>query len=144
MGPLVLGRLLGLNDTAGRADVVSRLRRQRAALLDVRICGHARVRRRKRQPLHDDYGNISAASIGAIQRGPTAVDEQGASMFFGEPMLNVTTPPDFRRWTRCRQRPHRDRLLMPRLYEAFCCGLSSSTRSCPKSATQKPVVVLLR
>jgi uncharacterized protein len=36
-----------------------------------------------------DYGNISAASIGAIQRGLTAIDEQGADRFFGEPMLNI-------------------------------------------------------
>ncbi len=36
-----------------------------------------------------DYGNVSAASIGAIQRGLLGLDEQGADQFFGEPMLNI-------------------------------------------------------
>jgi DNA helicase HerA-like ATPase len=35
------------------------------------------------------YGNISAASIGAIQRGLMAIEEQGGDQFFGEPMLNI-------------------------------------------------------
>lgn len=36
-----------------------------------------------------EYGNISAASIGAIQRGLIAIEEQGGDQFFGEPMLNI-------------------------------------------------------
>jgi DNA helicase HerA-like ATPase len=36
-----------------------------------------------------EYGNVSAASIGAIQRGLIAIDEQGGDRFFGEPMLNI-------------------------------------------------------
>jgi hypothetical protein len=36
-----------------------------------------------------EYGNISAASIGAIQRGLIAIDEQGGDHFFGEPALNI-------------------------------------------------------
>jgi DNA helicase HerA-like ATPase len=36
-----------------------------------------------------EYGNISAASVGAIQRGLIAIDEQGGDQFFGEPMLNI-------------------------------------------------------
>jgi hypothetical protein len=35
------------------------------------------------------YGNISAASIGAIQRGLIGLEEQGGDLFFGEPMLNI-------------------------------------------------------
>ena len=35
------------------------------------------------------YGNISAASIGAIQRGLIGIEEQGGDKFFGEPMLNI-------------------------------------------------------
>jgi DNA helicase HerA-like ATPase len=35
------------------------------------------------------YGNISAASIGAIQRGLIGIEEQGGDRFFGEPMLNI-------------------------------------------------------
>ena len=36
-----------------------------------------------------DYGNISAASIGAIQRGLLQIEGQGADKFFGEPMLDI-------------------------------------------------------
>ena len=36
-----------------------------------------------------EYGNISAASIGAIQRGLMQIEEQGGDQFFGEPMLNI-------------------------------------------------------
>src|SRR6185436_18067734 len=36
-----------------------------------------------------DYGNISAASIGAIQRGLLEIDQQGGGRFFGEPMLDI-------------------------------------------------------
>ena len=35
------------------------------------------------------YGNVSAASIGAIQRGLLALEQQGGDKFFGEPMLNI-------------------------------------------------------
>jgi DNA helicase HerA-like ATPase len=35
------------------------------------------------------YGNVSAASIGAIQRGLLQIEEQGGKSFFGEPMLNI-------------------------------------------------------
>ena len=36
-----------------------------------------------------EYGNVSAASVGAIQRGLLQIDEQGGDRFFGEPMLNI-------------------------------------------------------
>ena len=35
------------------------------------------------------YGNVSAASIGAIQRGLLQIEQQGGDSFFGEPMLNI-------------------------------------------------------
>ena len=41
------------------------------------------------QELQTNYGNVSAASIGAIQRGLLALEQQGAQRFIGEPMLNV-------------------------------------------------------
>jgi DNA helicase HerA-like ATPase len=41
------------------------------------------------QKFTTEYGNISAASIGAIQRGLLALESQGADRFFGEPMLNI-------------------------------------------------------
>ena len=41
------------------------------------------------QEFQTNYGNVSAASIGAIQRGLLALEQQGAEKFIGEPMLNV-------------------------------------------------------
>ena len=41
------------------------------------------------QEFQTGYGNVSAASIGAIQRGLLALEQQGAEKFIGEPMLNV-------------------------------------------------------
>jgi DNA helicase HerA-like ATPase len=37
-----------------------------------------------------EYGNVSAASIGAIQRGLLQIEQQGGDQFFGEPMLNIS------------------------------------------------------
>src|SRR5207253_2413233 len=49
----------------------------------VQWCGdHARE-------LTTQYGNLSSASVGAIQRGLLQLEQQGATAFFGEPMLNV-------------------------------------------------------
>jgi len=103
MGPLVLGRLLGLNDTQrGVLSLVFKIADDNGLLiLDVKdlramlaFCGENAAKFRT------DYGNISAASVGAIQRGLTTLDEQGASQFFGEPMLNIDdliqTAPDGR------------------------------------------------
>ncbi len=93
-----------------------------------------------------DYGNISAASIGAIQRGLTAVDEQGASQFFGEPMLNVDdliqTSVDGRGVVNILTA---DRLLnAPKLYASFLLWLLSELyeRLPEVGDPQKPVIVL--
>ena len=103
MGPLVLGRLLALNDTQrGVLSLVFKIADDNGLLiLDVKdlramlaFCGEHAAKFRV------DYGNISAASVGAIQRGLTTLDEQGADRFFGEPMLNIDdliqTAPDGR------------------------------------------------
>jgi len=41
------------------------------------------------QQFTTEYGNVSAASVGAIQRGLLEIESQGADKFFGEPMLNI-------------------------------------------------------
>ena len=74
-----------------------------------------------------DYGNISAASVGAIQRGLTALDEQGGDKFFGEPMLNIDdliqTAPDGRGVVNILAA---DRLLSsPKIYATFLLWLLS-------------------
>jgi DNA helicase HerA-like ATPase len=92
MGPLLLARLLGLNDTQeGVLTMAFRVADDHGLLLlnlaDLRAMlqflgdNAAEVR--------TQYGNVSPASIGAIQRGLLQLEEQGGSQFFGEPMLNI-------------------------------------------------------
>jgi DNA helicase HerA-like ATPase len=92
MGPLLLGRLLNLNETQrGVLTLVFTIADDAGLLLldlkDLRAmlqfaADHA-------SELRTQYGNMSAASIGAIQRGLVALEAQGADAFFGEPMLDV-------------------------------------------------------
>jgi DNA helicase HerA-like ATPase len=92
MGPLLLARLLNLNDTqAGVLTLVFKIADDNGLLLldfkDLRaMVQHVGDNARQ---FTTEYGNISAASIGAIQRGLLAIDEQGGDLFFGEPALNI-------------------------------------------------------
>ena len=92
MGPLLLARLLNLNDTqAGVLTLVFKIADDNQLLLldlkDLRSMVQY-VGDNARQFI-TGYGNISTASIGAIQRGLLAIDEQGGDRFFGEPALNI-------------------------------------------------------
>ncbi|MDD5296201.1 MAG: DUF853 family protein [Rhodocyclaceae bacterium] len=92
MGPLLLSRLLNLNETqSGVLQLVFRIADDGGLLLldmkDLRamvqhVGEHAK-------DYTTEYGNISTASIGAIQRGLLTLEEQGADKFFGEPMLDI-------------------------------------------------------
>jgi uncharacterized protein len=92
LGPLLLGRLLNLNETqSGVLQLAFKIADDHGLLLL-----DAKDLRALLQHLGDnasefqtEYGNISAASIGAIQRGLLAICEQGGDQFFGEPMLNI-------------------------------------------------------
>jgi DNA helicase HerA-like ATPase len=92
MGPLLLARLLGLNDTQeGVLNLVFKIADDAGLLLldtkDLRaILQHVGDNAAQ---FTTAYGNISAASIGAIQRGLLALETQGADRFFGEPMLDI-------------------------------------------------------
>src|SRR5215469_6231052 len=92
MGPLLLARLLNLNDTQeGVLSLVFKIADDNALLLlDVKdlqaILKYVGDNARQFQT---QYGNISAASIGAIQRGLLTVQQQGGEKFFGEPALNL-------------------------------------------------------
>jgi len=92
MGPLLLARMLGLNDTqAGVLNLVFKIADDNHLLLldmkDLRaMLQHVGDNARQ---FTTAYGNISAASIGAIQRGLLQIEEQGGDQFFGEPMLNI-------------------------------------------------------
>jgi len=92
MGPLLLSRMLALNETqAGVLNLAFKIADDHGLLLlDMKDL------RAMLQHLGDnakafttEYGNISAASIGAIQRGLMQIEQQGGDQFFGEPMLDI-------------------------------------------------------
>ncbi|MGE0110723.1 helicase HerA-like domain-containing protein [Aquabacterium sp.] len=93
MGPLLLGRMLNLNDTqAGVLQLVFKVADDNGLLLldlkDLRaMLQHVGD---NASQFTTSYGNISPASIGAIQRGLLQIEEQGGDRFFGEPMLNIS------------------------------------------------------
>ncbi|MCW5652336.1 helicase HerA-like C-terminal domain-containing protein [Hydrogenophaga sp.] len=92
MGPLLLSRMLNLNDTqAGVLNLVFKIADDNGLLLldmkDLRaMLQHVGDNAKQ---FTTEYGNISAASIGAIQRGLMQVEQQGGDKFFGEPMLDI-------------------------------------------------------
>ena len=92
MGPLLLGRMLNLNDVQqGVLTLVFKIADDNGMLLldfkDLRaMVQHVGERAKE---FTTEYGNVSAASIGAIQRGLLELEAQGAEKFFGEPMLNI-------------------------------------------------------
>jgi len=92
MGPLLLSRMLDLNETqSGVLNLVFKVADDNGLLLldlkDLRTM-LAFVGDNARQ-FTTEYGNVSAASIGAIQRGLLALESQGGEQIFGEPMLNI-------------------------------------------------------
>jgi DNA helicase HerA-like ATPase len=92
LGPLLLARLLQLNDTQqGVLNLTFKIADDAGLLLldvkDLRamlqhVGEHA-------SEFTTEYGNVSAASIGAIQRELLSLEGQGGERFFGEPMLNI-------------------------------------------------------
>jgi uncharacterized protein len=92
MGPLLLARMLDLNDIQqGVLQLVFKIADDNGLLLldlkDLRaMLQHVGDNAAQFQT---EYGNVSAASIGAIQRGVMQIDAQGGDRFFGEPMLDI-------------------------------------------------------
>ena len=92
MGPLLLARLLNLNETqSGVISIVFKIADDNGMLLldlkDLRAI--LQYVGDNAAQFKTQYGNISTASIGAIQRGLLALEEQGADRFFGEPALDL-------------------------------------------------------
>ncbi|MFL6542924.1 MAG: helicase HerA-like domain-containing protein [Chthoniobacterales bacterium] len=92
MGPLLLGRLLDLNDTQeGVLNMVFKIADESGLLLldlkDLRAM--VQYVADNADQFKTQYGNVSAASAGAIQRNLLALETQGADKFFGEPALNL-------------------------------------------------------
>jgi len=93
MGPLLLASLLGLNDTqTGVLYAAFRLADdQGLLLLDMKDLRSLLVWvRDQRETLGREYGNLSTASIDAIQRRLLMLEEQGGARFFGEPAVSLT------------------------------------------------------
>ena len=127
MGPLLLARMLDLNETqTGVLQLVFKIADDNGLLLldlkDLRaMLQHVGDNAAQYQT---GYGNISAASVGAIQRGLMQIEAQGGDRFFGEPMLDIA---DLLQTAPTNGKAHgvvnilvADRLLTsPRLYATF-------------------------
>jgi len=92
LGPLLLSRILNLNDVqSGVLNIAFRIADDGGLLLldlkDLRAM--IQFAGDNAEQFKTQYGNLSAASIGAIQRSLLALEGQGAEKFFGEPALNL-------------------------------------------------------
>lgn len=92
MGPLLLSRMLGLNDTqTGVMHIVFRIADDEGMLLidlkDVKAMLAYVGENAARYTL--DYGNIAKSTVGAIQRAIAILEDQGGNFFFGEPALDI-------------------------------------------------------
>ena len=92
MGPLLLSRILNLNETqAGVLNIVFKIADDSGLLLldfkDLRAM--AQYVGDNASQFKVQYGNISSASVGAIQRNLLVIGEQGGDKFFGEPALDI-------------------------------------------------------
>ena len=92
MGPQLLSRLLGLNETQdGVLNIVFRVADERGLLIldlkDLRSMLDYVSKNAKQYT--STYGNVSAASVGAIQRALLQLEAQGANQFFGEPSFDI-------------------------------------------------------
>ena len=129
LGPLLLARMLDLNDTQeGVLAMVFKIcDDQGLLLLDLKDLRAALqyVGENARQ-FTTQYGNVSAASVGAIQRGLLALEQQGAEHFLGEPMLDLDDLMQTERGRGVVNILAADKLLhAPRLYTTFLLWLLS-------------------
>ena len=92
-GPVLLGKILGLNDT--QSGVISLVFKycddHQLPLLDLKDLRTALryLSNEGKSEIEKQYGRISGASVGAIMRKIVEIEEQGAELFFGEPSFNV-------------------------------------------------------
>ncbi|MFH1512901.1 MAG: helicase HerA-like domain-containing protein [Bacillota bacterium] len=93
MGPLLLSRMLSLNETqAGVLHILFRVADDEGMLLldlkDLKAMLAYAGENAERYTLN--YGNIARATVGAIQRAVAVLEDQGGDRFFGEPALEIT------------------------------------------------------
>ena len=133
MGPQLLSRILGLNDTQeGVLNIVFRIADERGLLLidikDLRsmlnfVQAHA-------AEYTTVYGNIASASVGAIQRSILTLENEGADLFFGEPSFDIQDLLACEGGKGVMSVLAADRLMMkPKLYSTFLLWLLSELYS---------------
>ena len=133
MGPQLLSRLLGLNETQdGVLNIVFRIADERGMMIidlkDLRamleyVSKHAKEYTMK-------YGNVSAASIGAIQRALLQLEAQGADKFLGEPSFDIYDLIQTENGKGVMSVLAADKLMMqPKLYSTFLLWLLSELYS---------------
>ena len=92
MGPLIISRLLNLNDTqTGVLTLAFKIADDKnMLLLDLKdLQAMLTYVGNNAKEFINTYGNISPASVGTIQRGLITLEEQGGDIFYGEPALNI-------------------------------------------------------
>ncbi len=92
MGPLLLSQVLGLNETQGQVlSIVFKIADDNGLLLlDTKdLKAMLNFVSENSATLKSEYGNISAASVGAILRALIVLENEGADSFFGEPALDI-------------------------------------------------------
>ena len=133
MGPQLLSRLLGLNETQdGVLNIVFRVADERGLLIldlkDLRsmldyVSQHAKE-------YTSQYGNVSSASVGAIQRALLQLEAQGADKFFGEPSFDIFDLTQTEGGKGIMNVLAADKLMMqPKLYSTFLLWLLSELYS---------------
>lgn len=129
MGPQLLSRLLGLNDTQeGILNIVFRIADDRGLLLidmkDLRSMLNYVAENAKQYTA--EYGNITAQSVGAIQRALLTLENQGADKFFAEPSFDIYDLLQCEQGKGVMNVLAADRLMLnPKLYSTFLLWLLS-------------------
>ena len=133
MGPQLLSRILGLNDTQeGVLNIVFRIADERGLLLidikDLRsMLNYVQAHASEYTAV---YGNIAAASVGAIQRSILTLENEGADRFFGEPSFDIQDLLACEGGKGVMSVLAADRLMMkPKLYSTFLLWLLSELYS---------------
>ena len=129
LGPVLLARLLELNEVqSGVLNIVFRIADEKGLLLiDVKdLRAMLDYVAKNADEFRTGYGNISSASIGAIQRSLLGLEDQGADKFFGEPAFNVMDLLDTEGGKGVMSVLAADKLMMhPKLYSTFLLWLLS-------------------
>lgn len=133
MGPQMLSRLLGLNDTqTGIMNIVFKVADDRGLLLlDFKdLKSMLTYVGKNASSLTNEYGNITSQSVGAIQRALLELEKQGANQFFGEPEFDINDLIKTENGKGVMNVLAADKLMLqPKLYSTFLLWLMSALYS---------------